>query len=334
MTKQNKKIYVGLMNRIAISILLNQLMFAILGAILPAAEDALILKFGGSMTLDAIFRTLECIVYFISFTVPVAVFNRMNKNAEREIYEPVESSKKSPFDLFVIFGISLGAINLFAYVNYYIVNAFWDYSDFTQENFWAVELDHPYQIVIYAIYAAFIPALVEELMFRGTFCRVLTVYGKGTAVVISALLFALMHTNIEQLLYTFVAGLCLGWIYVESKSLVLPFLLHFVNNGISVVLDVVRERVGIMEYDNASFFIEAVMWVMMALCLIIFLLGVLKRGTIAGKLQMKPDENGEEVLPLSFADKLGGFGSLGMILFVIYSFAVMTMFILMSVGKV
>ena len=334
MTKQNKKIYMSLMNRIAIAILLNQLMFAVFGAMLPRLENACILKFGNSMGVDALFRILECVAYFVSFAAPIMAFNKMNKNADKEIYEPVNDEKKSSFDIFVIFGISLGAINLFAYINYYIVNAFGNYSDFTQENFWAVELDHPYQMVIYAIYAAFIPALVEELMFRGTFCKVLTVYGKGTAVVISAILFSLMHTNVEQIIYTFVAGLCLGWIYVQSKSLVLPFLLHLANNGISVVLDIVRESAGVMVYDMVNFWIETVMWGVMALCLIIFLVGVLKTGKFADKLQMKPDENGEEVLPLSFAEKASGFTSLGMIMFIIYSLSVMIMFILKSVDLI
>ncbi len=334
MTKQNKTIYAKLMNRIALALLFNQLLFAVLGSVLTYGEEFSLAMWGDTSILDAVFRTLECVVYFVSFVLPVALFNRMNNRADREIYEPVEGERKSPFDIFVIFGISLGAINLFAYVNYYVVNAFGNYSDFTQEQFWSVELDTPYQIVIYAIYAAFIPALVEELMFRGTFCRVLTVYGKGTAVLISAVLFALMHTNVEQLLYTFVAGLCLGWIYVESKSLVFPFLLHLANNGISVIFDVLREKAGVMVYDNASFVIESIMWALMAVCLIIYLLGVYKKGRFAEKLVLKPDENGEEVLPLSFSEKASGFLSLGMVLFILYSVAIMTMLIIMSIQSI
>ena len=212
MNKQNEKIYGSLMSRIAIAMMINQGVLLLLATALSFVKMLLIKLFGDGILVDVIVKTGECVVYFASFTIPVTIFNLMNKNADKEIYEPLESEKSSALRSLVIFFIGLGAITMTSYVNYYVVNLFGDYSDFTQEHFWNVDLDYTYQVVIYFIYAAIIPAVVEELLFRKTVCGALTVYGKTTAVLISAVLFALMHANIEQLLYTFVAGLFLGWI--------------------------------------------------------------------------------------------------------------------------
>ncbi len=314
------------MNRIAIALIFNQGLITVLAYLLSLIEGA----FEKSTALDLFVRLGECIVYFVSFVAPVMLFNKMNKNAEKEIYEPVESEAVSLPKAALMIGFSLGAITLAAYLNYYIVNAFLDYSDFTQEYFWSVELDHTYQMVIYFAYSAIIPAFVEELLFRGTICRSLTVYGKGTAVVASAVLFALMHSNIEQLLYTFIAGLLLGWVYVETKSLAFPILLHFLNNGISALGDIIYEACETSVYNAYISYSDMLIWTVMLLSLVVMLVGILKKGSFIQKLRMKPDENGNEVLPLSISERISGFFSVGIVLFTVYSVFIMIYYIYLS----
>ena len=316
------------MNRIAIALILNQGLIVALSAILSLIEKPL--SDNTHWIADMSFRLAECVVYFLSFVIPVYVFNSLNKNAQREIYEPYETQKASALETVSILGMSLGIIMLAAYVNYFAVNIFWDYSDFTSEYFWAVDLDHAYQAIIYFVYCAIIPAVVEELLFRGTVCRVLKVYSDGAAVVISAILFALMHSNIEQLFYTFVAGLIFGWIYVRTKRLIYPIILHFLNNGISAVGDIIYERCTPEVYNKYSSYTDLAIWVMTFISLTVFLVMILKKGSFMEKTVMKPDENGEEVLPLSFSEKAAGFFSVGMIMFVMYSFITMAYYVYKS----
>ncbi len=331
MNKQNKTVYIGMINRMAIAMLLNQGILLLSSLGLSALEVLFTSFFGKTNVLDAIFRIGECAVYFWGFIIPVIVFNKMNNKAEKEIYEPVESDDKlSPVMTFFAMCIGLGATTLASYANFYIVDIFSDYSDFTQENFWAVELEHPYQIVIYCIYAAVIPAVVEELLFRGTLCRALKVYGKTTAVIVSAVLFALMHTNIEQLLYTLVAGILLGWIYVNTENVIFPIILHFVNNGISVVGDIIAEKCSPMAYSKYQLYSEMAIWVLTAISLTVFLVRIFKKGSFMGKLILKPDENGEEVAPLSAREKVSGFFSGGMTVFVLYAVFTMIFYIYLS----
>ena len=232
----------------------------------------------------------------------------------------------------MLFGIGLVFIYCSSFVNYFLVNLVTDYSQFSSEFLWFAELKHPYQMVIYFISYAIIPALVEEILFRGTVCRSLTVYGKGTAVVISALLFALMHTNIEQMLYTFVAGLFFGLLYVETKSVLAPILLHFVNNSISVVGEILYQNCSPIVYETYVSITDILTLLVGLLSLIGFLWYVKKNKiTFKKEIEMKPDENGNKVLPLSVSERISGFFSIGMSIFVVYCVAIMSYYVYLSV---
>lgn len=322
MTKQSKSIYISLINRIAIVMLVNQGSLLIFSRILGMVKNI----------PDAVYLILECIVYFLSFLLPVILFNKMNKYSQKEIYEPKESDKKSPLYATLLIGMGLVAILCASFVNYFLLECFTDYADFSSQYLWYVELKHPYQIVIYVISYAIIPAFVEELLFRGTICRSLTVYGKGTAIVISAVLFALMHTNVEQLLYTFVAGLFFAWIYVETKSIIFPILLHFLNNFISVLGEILYQNCTSMVYNLYVSLSNIFILLFGLICCVAFLAYIKKHKIKFEKgIKMKPDENGNEVLPLSVDERISGFFSAGMMIFTAYCVAIMSYYVYLSV---
>ncbi|HUR58448.1 MAG TPA: glutamate-5-semialdehyde dehydrogenase [Opitutaceae bacterium] len=79
--------------------------------------------------------------------------------------------------------------------------------------------------------AVIIAPLTEEFLFRGLILRGLIGRWKPwAAIVISALLFALIHLNPAQMPVAFLLGLVLGWIYVHTRSLGLCMIGHAVNN--------------------------------------------------------------------------------------------------------
>ena len=85
-------------------------------------------------------------------------------------------------------------------------------------------------MLLSAVSAAVAPALMEELLFREAVFRRLRRFGDGFAVVLSALLFALCHTTVGQMLPAFVSGLFLALFAVRSGSLLTPMLIHFLYN--------------------------------------------------------------------------------------------------------
>ena len=81
-----------------------------------------------------------------------------------------------------------------------------------------------------------IAPLTEELIFRGLILRgLLARTSPWRAIVISALLFALIHLNPWQFTTAFVAGLVLGWAYFRTGSLSLCMAGHALNNGLSLL---------------------------------------------------------------------------------------------------
>lgn len=323
MNKQSKTIYIFLMNRIAIALMLNQGIMAVLGVILSAMKEGL-----GEGSIIVLF--CECIMYFIGFSVPIFVFNRMNNNAEVEVYEPKESEKMPPLQTVFAFFTALGGTVVAAYLNSFLVGFLGNYSDFTAELFWKSELGTLPQILMYFVYVAVIPAFVEEYLFRWTICKNLAVYGKSTAIIISAILFALMHANIEQILYTFVAGVLLAWVYLETKNIAFPILIHFVNNGISAIGDIISARLGEKASETYLSYTDAIILILTIISVIGLGMYFKKKGRLIEKTVLKPDENGNEVALLSIEERVSGFFSISMVLFVLYSVITMLGLILLS----
>ena len=84
--------------------------------------------------------------------------------------------------------------------------------------------------------AIFAP-IFEEWLCRGMVLRgLLTKMKPVWAIVISALFFAVIHANPWQALNAFLIGLVMGYVYYKTGSLLLTMIIHFVNNGTSVIL--------------------------------------------------------------------------------------------------
>ena len=85
--------------------------------------------------------------------------------------------------------------------------------------------------------AAIFAPIFEEWLCRGMVLRgLLSKMKPGWAIVVSALFFALIHMNPWQALNAFIIGVIMGYVYYKTGSLWLTMLIHFVNNGTSVVL--------------------------------------------------------------------------------------------------
>ncbi len=94
-------------------------------------------------------------------------------------------------------------------------------------------MHHPLGIVAIVIMAP----IVEELLFRGAIQGHLLRQWKhpAWAIVLSSLIFGLVHGNWVQAPFAFVTGLALGWMYYRTGSLLPGMLMHFVNNGTAVL---------------------------------------------------------------------------------------------------
>lgn len=95
----------------------------------------------------------------------------------------------------------------------------------------------PFGIAIYLITTALFPAFSEEFVFRGAVYGSLKKFGKTLAVVVSAVLFSLIHGNLVQIPFAFIVGLALGFVTAESDSIWPAIIIHFINNFMACVMD-------------------------------------------------------------------------------------------------
>ena len=92
---------------------------------------------------------------------------------------------------------------------------------------------------------AFIPAVEEELIFRGIIFNGLRSRFKDyQAILISAAMFAVMHANLQQLVYPFLLGIIMAWVVMRTGSMVSSVIVHFTNNAIVVTLAFIKNMTG------------------------------------------------------------------------------------------
>lgn len=84
---------------------------------------------------------------------------------------------------------------------------------------------------------ALLPAVVEETTFRGV---LLNSFHRDSnpwpGILFSAICFAAMHMNFNQIAYALVLGICMGIILEASGSIMSTMLIHFIFNGTSTTM--------------------------------------------------------------------------------------------------
>lgn len=96
---------------------------------------------------------------------------------------------------------------------------------------------------IFAI--AIIPAIGEELLFRGVYMQLLYRFFKQRihiAVFISAFLFSIMHGQYYNFFSILLMGLLFGYLYYWSGNIMVTIWAHFINNGVAVVLSYLHQH--------------------------------------------------------------------------------------------
>lgn len=88
--------------------------------------------------------------------------------------------------------------------------------------------------------------ICEEILFRGLVMRGFQKLGKWPAIVLTAVLFAGMHLNIQNFFGPMFLGILLGYVVYTTDSLFAGMLGHFTNNAFSVALSFVLMRLPLI----------------------------------------------------------------------------------------
>ena len=84
---------------------------------------------------------------------------------------------------------------------------------------------------------AVLPALGEELVFRGVFQRIFTDWSKNyhVGIIVSAMLFSAFHMQFYGFIPRMLLGLSFGYMLVWSGNMWVPIIANFVNNSFGVI---------------------------------------------------------------------------------------------------
>lgn len=164
-------------------------------------------------------------------------------------------------------------------------------------------------LVLNIIIVAVAPAILEELLFRGYVLQSLRVAGDRNALWISSLLFGLMHGTIQQIPFAFLLGLVFGYIVLKTGDIRTSMILHFLNNGISVVLEFIAMNKS-ESFGNALYMIFYIVSVT---------LGVIAIAVLTGRFRTRTPVVGDNPNPfLTEKEKAKAtFFSTGMMIFIV-----------------
>lgn len=94
----------------------------------------------------------------------------------------------------------------------------------------------PNGLLTMLLLVAVAPAIAEETVFRGMLYNTYSKRRPVVGIFLSALLFGLMHGNLNQMPYTLFLGIVMALLLEAADSILAPMIMHFTFNGTSVIL--------------------------------------------------------------------------------------------------
>ena len=166
----------------------------------------------------------------IIFGLSFFLFKGFTGKSSKEIFREFGFKKISLKSVFLCIGIAICLIFLNTAFNsiYTMILSLFGYAPAT-----STITSYPFWAFLIALFAsAVLPGFCEEFANRGVLLSGLKGLGAKKAIIISGLLFGLMHFNIGQFGYAFLAGMFFAYICLATGSIIPGMIIHFLNNGI------------------------------------------------------------------------------------------------------
>ncbi|NLL01221.1 MAG: CPBP family intramembrane metalloprotease [Clostridiales bacterium] len=193
-----------------------------------------------SRFFDVLLRAIFVVIYYIWYRR----LNSKDKTLSRTKYITANDLR---FFLFLGFGdlfLTYGVLNLLlGFITKYFPQVASNYNS-------KVSLMKEGSLILVVLCSAILSPIYEELLFRGVILKkakdLMPFY---TANILQALLFAIIHMNWIQLIYTFPAGLLYGYLTYKYQSIFPSIFLHIFSNACSIFIsnnsDIIEEHINI-----------------------------------------------------------------------------------------
>ena len=181
-----------------------------------------------SRTALSAFKASEIVSYAVSAVLNFTVFIIAVFVSAKHSIKTVYIRKCAYVHLFAAPVLALGMLLGLGFVNSLVSDGVQSIGGRIAEP--QIPLENAFQLVLFSILLCILPAIGEELFFRGVIAESTSGAGKVSGIITVALCFAVYHGSAAQLIYQFVYGLGLGVLALKAKSLLPTMIAHFVNN--------------------------------------------------------------------------------------------------------
>jgi membrane protease YdiL (CAAX protease family) len=175
-------------------------------------------------------------ISILTSAVPLIIYFALKEKGT--VRESLFLSKPTFFQTGYVMGTTVIVSSLVSNVGIVFIYRFYDIFGFDPNEYY-ISTQYPsnlWYIPPLFMLIAFIPALAEEFMFRGAFMGGMKKFGRGFVILMSGLMFMMMHNTLEQLPLALSAGICLAYFTYKFRSLWAPVLTHFVINLDSAIV--------------------------------------------------------------------------------------------------
>lgn len=227
------------------SLVVSLVYFIICGCIAAFSNDV-------ANTFSSHVATSVMVTFFVYMTYGLFMFI-YHKKTKTNVISAMQLKKKISIKDSIIC-VSLALVTLFGFL--FIVNFLTDALKLTG---YVVNNDLPFPLhnfgwfLANVVVLAVLPAVFEELIYRGMLLNGLRKFGDGFAIVVSSLLFSLAHGSPVQTIYQFVLGMVFAFIVVKTGSVILSMITHFLNNFTVVLISYIEAVNGIQATETTVF---------------------------------------------------------------------------------
>ena len=131
------------------------------------------------------------------------------------------------------------------------------------------------------LWMGILPALLEEIVFRGILLKFALRLGSLWAILITSVLFSIYHLNWAQTLYQFILGAILAVIVIRTGRFWYAIILHFINNFIVITYTYIASEVHTVTFNWQTI----VIMLFLATAGTMFIIAIINRLSIKGDTQ-------------------------------------------------
>lgn len=178
----------------------------------------------------------------VMFLLPVLMFSGLRKQTPKQTLKDFGYNLISAKSIFICIAVGFLCyfLNLFVASFFSSIIHFCGYEDIPSYSY-STSGNYSFgSFVFQVLIVAVLPAICEETTHRGLLLKGFSSLGIVKSVILSSILFGLMHMSILQFFYATILGFIIALSVVVSRSIVPGMIIHFMNNFLSTYFTYAR----------------------------------------------------------------------------------------------